>query len=165
MTTTDLIDDVLDIVENLPAHAGNAADSVVNNDWWVALFVLGTGAAVAVARWLLSRGLMADRTAVEVLPTTDFDPKPEEVVRFGHQIARAHKSVSRWLVSSSRGSAVRVRFTCSGGALSMRVEGPERAMSVLRHQGYAQVEMRPVEAGDPAARERPEIRLGSQPAS
>ncbi len=165
MTTTHLIDDVLDVMENLPAHVGGVADSALNNAWWVALAVLSTGAAGAVARWLLSRGPMADRTAVEVLPTTGFDPKPEEVVRFGHQIARAHKSVSRWLVSSSRGSAVRVRFTCTGGSLAMRVEGPERAMSVLRHQSYAQVEMRPVEVGGGAARERPQIRLGSQPAS
>ena len=43
----------------------------------------------------------------------------------------------------------------------MRVEGPDRAMSVLRHQGYAQVEMRPVEADGRAAREQPQIRLGS----
>lgn len=164
MTTTDLIDDALDLVENLPTHTGRLLDSAVSNAWWAALVIFGTGAAVAVGRWLLSRGPMADRTALEVLPTTGFDPKPEEVVRFGHQIARAHKSVSRWLVSSSRGSAVRVRFTCTDGALSMRVEGPARAMSVLRHQSYAQVEMRPVEAGGRAAREHPQIRLGSHPA-
>ncbi|MGW7199008.1 hypothetical protein [Streptomyces chryseus] len=165
MTTADLIDDALNLVGNLPTQAGRLADLALSNAWWAALVIFSTGAAAAVARWLLSRGAMADRTVLEVLPTTGFDPKPEEVVRFGHQIARAHKSVSRWLISSSRGSAVRVRFTCTGGVLSMRVEGPARAMSVLRHQGYAQVEMRPVEAGGRAAPERPQIRLGSQPAS
>jgi hypothetical protein len=104
---------------------------------------------------------MSERTTLEMLPTTGFDPKPEEVIRFGHQMVHAHKSVSRWLLSSSRTSALRVRFTCSDGSLSMRVEGPDRAMSVLRHQGYAQVEMRPVEAAGGAARELPQIRLGS----
>ncbi|MEU8544652.1 hypothetical protein AB0C52_32430 [Streptomyces sp. NPDC048717] len=161
MTTTDLIDGALGVLGDLPGHAERLADSVMANAWWVALVAAVAGAAVAVARWVLSRGPMSQRTALEVLPTTGFDPKPEEVIRFGHQMARAHKSVSRWLVSSTRTGALRIRFTCSNGSLSMRVEGPDRAMSVLRHQGYAQVEMRPVEADGRAARERPQIRLGS----
>lgn len=165
MTTTELIDGALSIVQDLPGRAERLANGAVSNAWWVALLVLGVSAAVGTVRWLLSRGPMAERTALEVLPTTGFDPKAEEVVRFGHQIARAHKSVSRWLFSSPRGSAVRVRFTCSGGALSMRVEGPAKAMSVLRHQSYAQVEMRPVEAGGLDAHDRPQIRLGTHSTS
>ncbi|MEV6583540.1 hypothetical protein AB0M92_35960 [Streptomyces sp. NPDC051582] len=161
MTTTDLIDGVIGFTGDLPGHAEQLADSVMANAWWVALVALVAGGVAAAVRWALSRGPMSKRTALEVLPTTGFDPKPEEVIRFGHQMARAHKSVSRWLVSSTRTSALRVRFTCSDGALSMRVEGPDRAMSVLRHQGYAQVEMRPVEADGRAAREQPQIRLGS----
>ncbi|TGA97447.1 hypothetical protein [Streptomyces sp. MZ04] len=165
MTTTDLIDGAIGVMQDFPGHVERLGRWVVSNAWWVALLVLGAGVAVGVIRWLLARGPMAERTALEVLPTTGFDPKVEEVVRFGHQIARAHKSVSRWLFSPTCGSAVRVRFTCSGGALSMRVEGPAKAMSVLRHQGYAQVEMRPVEAGGLAAHDRPQIRLGTQSAS
>lgn len=165
MTTTDLIDGAMDVAQDLPLHAERLADWVLVNAWWVTLVVLGAAAAVPVGRWLLSCGPMAERTEFEVLPTSGFDPKPEEVVRFGHQLARAHKSVSRWLVSSSRKRAVRIRFTCTGGALSMRVEGPARAMSVLSHQAYAQVEMRPVESGGLDARERPEIRFGSQQVS
>ncbi|WP_331729365.1 hypothetical protein OG592_43765 (plasmid) [Streptomyces avidinii] len=161
MTTTDLVDGAIGFLADLPSHAEQLADSILANAWWVALVAVGAGGAGAAVRWALSRGPMSQRTALEVLPTTGFDPKPEEVIRFGHQVARAHKSVSRWLVSSTRTSAIRVRFTCSDGSLSMRVEGPDRAMSVLRHQGYAQVEMRPVEADGRAARERPQIRLGS----
>ncbi|MBT1187894.1 hypothetical protein HET69_28885 [Streptomyces sp. CJ_13] len=161
MTTTDLVDGAISFLADLPSHTEQLAGSVLANAWWVALVAVGVGGAAAAVRWALSRGPMSQRTALEVLPTTGFDPKPEEVIRFGHQVARAHKSVSRWLVSSTRTSAIRVRFTCSDGSLSMRVEGPDRAMSVLRHQGYAQVEMRPVEADGRAARERPQIRLGS----
>ncbi|MFI6689292.1 hypothetical protein [Streptomyces sp. NPDC050485] len=162
MNTTELIDGVIDFVGDIPGHVKQLADWTLSNAWWVALAATGTGGVIAMARWAVSRGPMPQRTALELLPTTDFDPKPEEIVRFGHQMARAHKSVSRWLISSSRTGALRVRFTCFDGSLSMRVEGPDRAMSVLRHQGYAQVEMRPVEADGRAARERPQIRLGSQ---
>jgi hypothetical protein len=165
MTTTDLIDGTIEVLQDLPGHAEQVANWGLSNAWWIALLAVGIGGAVAAVRWLLSRGPMAERTALEVLPTTGFDPKIEEVVRFGHQVARAHKSVSRWLFSSPRGTAVRVRFTCAGGALSMRVEGPAKAMSVLRHQGYAQVEMRPVQAGEAGPRDRPQIRLGTQSAS
>ncbi|MFE9121513.1 hypothetical protein [Streptomyces sp. NPDC007172] len=165
MTTTDLIDGTVGILGDLPGHAEQLADWVATNASWVTLVALAVVGFAAVVRWALSRGPISERSALEVLPTTGFDPQPEEVIRFGHQVARAHRSVSRWLVSSTRTGAIRVRFTCSDGLLSMRVEGPDRAMSVLRHQGYAQVEMRPVEADGRAAREQPQIRLGSQQTS
>ncbi|MEV7004019.1 hypothetical protein AB0N62_41225 [Streptomyces sp. NPDC093982] len=161
MSTTDLVNDAIGFVEDLPGHAGQLTAWVLANAWWGTLVPLATGGAVAAVRWALSRGPMSERTALEMLPTTGFDPKAEEVIRFGHQMARAHKSVSRWLFSSTRTNAIRVRFTCSNGSLSMRVEGPDRAMSVLRHQGYAQVEMQPVETDGRAVRERPQVRLGS----
>ncbi|MFI5986793.1 hypothetical protein ACIBEA_38770 [Streptomyces sp. NPDC051555] len=165
MNTTDLIDEALVVIQDLPTHAERLVGWAASNAWWVALLVVGAGAAAGTGRWFLSRGSFTERAALEVLPTTGFDPKVEEVVRFAHQITRAHKSVSRWLFASSRGTAVRIRFTCSGGMLSMRVEGPAKALSVLRHQGYAQVEMRPAESGGLPARERPQIRLGVQPGS
>ncbi|MEU2770751.1 MULTISPECIES: hypothetical protein [Streptomyces] len=161
MNTTDLVDGAIGFLGDLPGHAERLTDTAIANAWWVALLALAVGGTAAAVRWALSRGPMSERTALEVLPTTGFDPSPEEVIRFGHQLARAHKSVSRWLISSTRTSALRVRFTCSNGSLSMKVEGPDRAMSVLRHQGYAQVEMRPVEADGRATRERPQIQLGS----
>jgi hypothetical protein len=161
MTTNDLIDGAIGIVQDLPVHAERLADWALRNAWWVALIAVGAGLVVG-AGWWLSRRPMPERTALQVLPTTGFDPKPEEVVRFGRQIALAHKSVSRWLLPARRGTAVRVRFASSGGALSMRVEGPTKAMSVLRHQGYAQVEMRPVEASGRAVHEHPQIQLASQ---
>ncbi|RLU82051.1 hypothetical protein CTZ27_31355 [Streptomyces griseocarneus] len=163
MTTTDLIDRVIGVSQNLPAHAEQLAGWALGNAWWIVSLALVMCIAVGTGRRLLSRGPLADRAALEVLPTTGFDPKVEEVVRFAHQIVRAHKSVSRWLFVPSRGTAVRIRFACSGGPLTMRVEGPAKALSVLRHQGYAQCEMRPVEAGGLPPRDRPQIRLGAQP--
>ncbi|MFF4534031.1 hypothetical protein ACFY1P_32780 [Streptomyces sp. NPDC001407] len=163
MTTTDFIDRVVGVAQDLPGHAERLAGWALGNAWWIALLALASGITVGVGRRLLSRGPLADRAALEVLPTTGFDPKAEDVVRFAHQIVRAHKSVSRWLFVPSRGTALRVRFTCSGGPLTMQVEGPAKALSVLRHQGYAQCEMRPVEAGDLLSRELPKIQLGSRP--
>lgn len=161
MTTNDLIDGAIGVLQDLPAHAGRLAQWTLGNAWWVALLVLAVFGAVGAGRLLAARRPLADRGALELLPTTGFDPKVEEVIRFAHQLARAHKSVSRWNLTPARGTAIRIRFTCSGGPLTMRVEGPSKALSVLRHQGYAQCEMRLVEDGLPV-RERPQIHLGAQ---
>jgi len=162
VTTTELINGAVGLVQDLPARAEHAADWALSNAWWIALLLLGVCVAAGTGRRFASRGVLADRSALELLPTTGFDPKVEEVVRFAHQLARAHKSVSRWHFIPSRGTAIRVRFGCSGGPLTMRVEGPTKALSVLRHQGYTQCEMRLVEDGLPVPRELPQIQLGTQ---
>jgi hypothetical protein len=160
MTTNDMIDGVINGAQDLPRYAQECTNWAAGNAWWIALLVLvGLVLAHTVNRGL-SKKPLAGRVALEVLPTTGFDPKPEEVVRFAHQLARAQRSVSRWLFTPSRGTAVRVRLMSTGGPLTMRVEGPARAASVLRHQGYAQCEIRVVDE-DVTEHERPQIQLGN----
>ncbi|WP_328372946.1 hypothetical protein OG800_49375 (plasmid) [Streptomyces sp. NBC_00445] len=159
MTTNDLIDHTFDLVQNLPTYAERLKGWALGNAWWVGLLCILASAGACISRRLLSRGQLADRAALELLPTTGFDPKPEEVVRFAHQVARSQKSVSRWLFTPSRGTAVRVRFTSAGGPLVMRVEGPAKALTVLRHQGYAECEVRAA-GQDLPDRERVQIRFG-----
>ncbi|MFJ8015021.1 hypothetical protein [Streptomyces sp. NPDC096339] len=163
MTTTDLINGAIRIVQDLPAHAERLAGWALSTIWWVALTVIGVCIAAAAARGFLSRARLAERTALEVVPTAGFAPEADDVVRFARHIVRAHKSVSRWIFTSPRSIAIRIHFATSGGPLTMRVEGPAKALSVLRHQGYAQCEMRPSEAGGTPSSERPRIQLGVPP--
>lgn len=161
MTTNDVIDGVIATGGKLPGYGQTAADWAMANGWWVL-----TAAAVGVVicqlvRWLLSRPTLRNRSAVEVLPTTGFDPVLEDVLRFAQQLARAQQNASRWLLPA-RGSAVRVRLMSTGGPLTLRVEGPTRAVSVLRHQGYANCELRAV-TGEAGQTEPPKIRLGVTP--
>jgi hypothetical protein len=161
MTTNDVIDELIDTAGKLPQYGQTAMDWALGNAWWV-LTLAAVGVVVGqLARWLLSRPTLRDRSAVEVLPTTGFDPVLEDVLRFAQQLARAQQNASRWLLPA-RGTAVRVRLMSTGGPLTLRVEGPTRAVSVLRHQGYANCELRAV-TGDAGQTEPPKIRLGVTP--
>ncbi|MFE9428970.1 hypothetical protein ACFYNO_39175 [Kitasatospora sp. NPDC006697] len=158
MTTNDVIDELISGVSNLPELAQRAQDWAVGNLWWVASCALLFAIAVSTTQRLMSRSTLRDRTAFEVLPTNGFDPVLEDVLRFAKQIARAQRSTSRWALPA-RGTAMRVRLMSAGGPLTLRVEGPARATTVLRHQGYAQCELRAV-TGQESKPERPKIRLG-----
>lgn len=158
MTTNDVIDEIISGIGNLPELAQQAPSWAINNLWWVVPCALVTAITVGVVQRLMSRSTLSNRTAFEVLPTNGFDPALEDVLRFAKQIARAQSSTSRWAMPA-RGTAMRVRLMSVGGPLTLRVEGPARATTVLRHQGYAQCELRAV-TGRESKPERPKIRLG-----
>ncbi|WP_327378657.1 hypothetical protein OG393_32605 (plasmid) [Streptomyces sp. NBC_01216] len=162
MTTNDVIDEIISGVGDLPELAQQAQSWAMNNLWWVATCALVIALVIAIvvgsAQRLMSRSTLGNRTAFEVLPTNGFDPALEDVLRFAKQIARAQRSTSRWALPA-RGTAMRVRLMSVGGPLTLRVEGPARATTVLRHQGYAQCELRAV-TGQESKPERPKIRLG-----
>jgi hypothetical protein len=158
MTTNDLIDALISTAHELPGRAAAAQGWAADHLWWVALLALAGALGFRTAQRLISRATLRDRLALELLPTTGFDPVLEDVLRFAKQIARAQRSVSRWALPA-RGTAMRVRLVSAGGPLSMRIEGPVRATTVLRHQGYPQCELRPVETEEDASAQPP-IRLG-----
>ena len=158
MTTNDVIDGVLSTGGKLPELAAEAQNWALDNLWWITLLAFSSAALLASVQRLMSRSTLRDRLAFEVLPTNGFDPVLEDVLRFAKQIARAQRSVSRWAMPA-RGTAMRVRLMSVGGPLTLRIEGPARATTVLRHQGYPQCELRAVTGGESAVA-RPKIRLG-----
>jgi hypothetical protein len=98
-------------------------------------------AVIKIGRRRLVCGQLARRVTYDLLPSSSFDPSPEDVARFAHQLARTRPAVA-WL-RPRRGASVRVRLhTNAEGRLSYQVSGPSSADSVLRHQSYAQVEVR-----------------------
>lgn len=125
-----------------------AGGAPVGHWTWVAVVVVATalvavwGGIAVVKSWRLRHSLKS-RVRFQMLPTDSFDPHPEDVVRFGFQLARVRSVTGRF---GSRGArAVRVRLGTEAGRLGVWVEGPERSASVLRHQGYGQVELRRVD--------------------
>ncbi|MEU9255745.1 hypothetical protein AB0D66_28340 [Streptomyces sp. NPDC048270] len=158
MTTNDIIDKLIGSVDDLPELAPSAQEWALGNLWWVICCVFGFAITLSSVQRLMSRSTLQDRQAFEVLPTNGFDPTLEGVIRFAKQISMAQRSTSRWALPA-RGTAMRVRLMSVGGPLTLRVEGPTRATTVLRHQGYAQCELRAV-TGEESTPERPVIRLG-----
>ncbi|MCG7524027.1 hypothetical protein MHW47_06165 [Streptomyces sp. OfavH-34-F] len=159
MTTSDVIDELLSGADSLPELAEHAHEWALANLWWASSLAFILVISLSSIQRLMSRSTLRDRQAFEVLPTNGFDPALEDVLRFAKQIARAQRNSSRWALPA-RGTAMRVRLMSVGGPLTLRIEGPTRATTVLRHQGYAQCELRAV-TGKESAPERPEIRLGA----
>ena len=110
--------------------------------------------AVGVLRQRRQTSALRQRTGYDLLPTTDFDPPPEEIHRFARQLQRTRLAAPGW--TPRRAAAVRIRLhTTAAGRLAYRVEGHARAASALSQQAYAAVELRavdpPAEPGGSAA--------------
>lgn len=104
------------------------------------------GLWAAVVRWRIrkARAALADRTSVEVVPTSSFDPGESEVVRFSHHLARVRHAAGD---VPARGAAVRLRYTADGGRMRCLLEGPTRAAAILGMPGFAEVEVRSTRPG------------------
>jgi hypothetical protein len=124
---------------------GQVAHAAVRQASAYAIVVVVAAVAVLVAvrllRQMLVRRQLSRRVTYDLLPSTSFDPSPEDVARFAHQLARTRPVVA-WL-RPRRGASIRIRlYTDAEGRLCYQVSGPASAGSVLRHQSYAQVELR-----------------------
>lgn len=123
-----------------------AFDAVV--DWAAAAapylaVVISVGTAVwCLVAWQRAqrvRAALADRVAVEVVPTSTFDPSESEVGRWAHQLGRIHQSAGG---VPARGSAARLRYSAVGGKMRCFLEGPVTAAAILTMPGFAEVEIR-----------------------
>ena len=133
----------------LPMANGGHADGIrlAGAAAMASVAVLAVLVAARVLRQILVRKELARRVTYDLLPSASFDPSAEDVARFAHQLARTRPAVA-WL-RSRRGAAVRIRlYTDAEGRLSYQVSGPSPAGSVLRHQSYAQVELRAATVGE-----------------
>jgi hypothetical protein len=114
----------------------------------LAPFALGAVAialALAPQRFLATRRALTARATVAVIPADEFDPKPETVLRFAAELARADRSLRGWL--DRRAQALRVQLTNDReGRLVYLLEVPERSRGLLRTalRGYEGAELREV---------------------
>ncbi|MFD5425606.1 hypothetical protein [Streptomyces sp. NPDC127084] len=102
-------------------------------------FALAVWIFVAVRRARLVRDALADRAAVEVVPTSTFDPSEGEVGRWARQLTRVQPSTDG---VPARGSAARLRYSAEDGRMRCFLEGPVTAAAVLAMPGFAEVEVR-----------------------
>jgi len=126
-------------------------DLVLAHPALVVLAVLA-GVGLATARVLVTRRTLRSRTGLVLLPSEDFDPSVEAVVRFAGQLARLRPTVGGWL--DPRARALRVLIESDpAGRLRYRVEVPARSVGLLRTAlgTYEQVELRDPDPPPPAA--------------
>src|SRR5262249_54952382 len=95
------------------------------------LVLVGGAAAGALLRARATRRTLASRVSYLLLPTDDFDPSEDAVLRAAGQLSRVRRAVLGWL--DTRGSGVRLRMDSGpDGRLLCRIEVAGRARSVVR---------------------------------
>ena len=88
------------------------------------------GGALAWLRALATRRTLASWVSYVVLPTDDFDPSEEAVLRAAAQLSRVRRAVLGWLDPAA--SAVRIRLdSAPDGRMVYRVQVARRARSVV----------------------------------
>ena len=115
--------------------------------WWEQW---GTTAVVCVAAVVLLAGALRlyggwnarrRRRTVLLKPSSKFDPSAEEVLRFCGQLTRVNSATARITVPRST-RTVRVRLVHAGeGRMAQLLDAPIGAEQILRHRGFAQVEL------------------------
>ena len=139
---------------------------VVENPVWIAgaAVVVLVGVGLAVARWVLTRRLLADRVTLAVLPTEDLDPSVEAVASVAALLGRVRSGWAGWLAPRACGVRLALR-SLPGGRLMYTVQAPRRALGVVRAAlaVYDSVELRdPASlAGDRLGRGAHELAAGS----
>ncbi|MFD3938220.1 ATP/GTP-binding protein [Streptomyces sp. NPDC058611] len=114
---------------------GGLARWVFDHAIWLAL-----AAGVLLAGWealqrRLAEKALADRTYVELVPSAEFAPSPEQIWRQGMQLIRA-AGAGRWWVPA-RARTVRLRLRADGKkSLSYRIEAPVGARALLAQTPY-----------------------------
>ncbi|NBH06027.1 hypothetical protein GTY80_22590 [Amycolatopsis sp. SID8362] len=112
--------------------------------WWVT----AAAAAILIAVFVLHRHFrsrhLRTRVRFDLLPTSVFDPSPQAVLGFAHQLGRV-RPVHGWVPKAAVG--VRIRFSTDPefGKVVMSVEGRESVTGVLSKLVYPDVEIRRVE--------------------
>ena len=125
------------------------------NQWGMTAVVIAAVvvAAAVILRLRNGRNARRHRHSVLLKPSSQFDPSPEEVLRFCGQLSRVNSATARITVPRST-RTVRIRLVHAGeGRMAQLLEAPSRAEQILRHRGFAQVEL-----ADPAT-------VGKQPIS
>ena len=87
--------------------------------------------ALAMQRLVSTNRTLRNRRTVAVVPADEFDPKPDEVLRFAGELGATERSVRGWF--DRRASVVRVTLTGDAeGRLVYLVSVPERSLKFLR---------------------------------
>lgn len=122
---------------------GMAKFTAIWEQWGAVALAVAAAIAMAIAAMRLIGGRRSRRHRRTVLlkPSSQFDPSTEEVLRFSGQLLRVHSATSRLTIPRST-RTIRVKLVSAGeGRMAQLLEGPAAAEQILRHRGFAQVEL------------------------
>jgi hypothetical protein len=130
------------MLENSAPKALRPGDVVASGAFW---WVTTAAVAILIAVFVLHRHLrshhLRSRVRFDLLPTAGFDPSPQAVVGFAHQLGRV-RPVHGWVPKSVVGARVRFSTDLEFGKMVMSVEGRESVTGVLNKLVYPDVEIR-----------------------
>ncbi len=109
--------------------------------WWVTTAAVAILIAVFVLHRHLRSHHLRSRVRFDLLPTAGFDPSPQAVVGFAHQLGRV-RPVHGWVPRSVVGVRVRFGTDSEFGKMVMSVEGRESVTGVFNKLVYPDVEIR-----------------------
>lgn len=109
--------------------------------WWVTTAAVAILIAVFVLHRHLRSHHLRSRVRFELLPTVGFDPSPQAVLAFAHQLGRV-RPVRGWVPKSVVGVRIRFGTDPEFGKMVMSVEGRESVTGVLNKLVYPDVEIR-----------------------
>lgn len=113
--------------------------------WWVTTAAVAILIAVFVLHRHLRSHHLRSRIRFDLLPTATFDPSPQAVLAFAHQLGRV-RPVRGWVPRSVVGVRIRFGTDPEFGKMVMSVEGRESVTGVLNKLSYSDVEIRRVAA-------------------
>ncbi|MER6792043.1 hypothetical protein [Amycolatopsis mediterranei] len=109
--------------------------------WWVTTAAVAILIAVFVLHRHLRSHHLRSRVRFDLLPTAGFDPSPQAVVGFAHQLGRV-RPVHGWVPQGAVGVRIRFGTDPEFGKMVMSVEGRESVTGVLNKLVYPDVEIR-----------------------
>jgi hypothetical protein len=131
-------------LDDLTARASSWAAAAAA--WWAAWgnwVIAGAVVAVlAVAVTQAQRHARAwrDRRSLALVPSSQFDPTMEEILRFAAHLAGVRRAASRWTPNATR--TTRITLTsASEGRMAYLVDGTAPVEELLRQRPYAQVDL------------------------
>ena len=127
-------------------HPGELLESAALSLAPFALGAIAIAAALAPQRFLATRRALRKRIVTAVVPADEFEAKPETVLRFATELARADRSVRGWF--ERRAGSLRVGLINDNeGRLVYLLNFPARSRELLRSalREYEGVEVRSFE--------------------
>ena len=125
-------------------HPGELLESAALSLAPFALGAIAIAAALAPQRFFATRRALRKRIVTAVVPADEFEAKPETVLRFAAELARADRSLRGWF--DRRAGTLRVRLANDReGRLVYLLEAPGRSRELVNTalRGYEGVELRP----------------------
>ncbi|OIV37007.1 hypothetical protein BIV57_13545 [Mangrovactinospora gilvigrisea] len=146
MNGLPLIGPALDWLAHGGPQLAHRAGALAASWWWLLVVLAAAAVGFALLRRRAVHRLLADRVALEVRPSTSYDPREEEALRVAQQIAQGSRHALRAAFDAREGAAMRIALVSTDGRMAFRIEGPAAATRALAAQGLPGCEVEVLDA-------------------